>query len=101
MEPKIIKGYVRTHILGSGGEVFSSALFTTDRCGGEGYDTSALLIVSQDGEEPRVWTSEQLAPAIEALKYARERWDNHDGQLLEIDKIDAALKSLRIPEPKQ
>lgn len=30
----------------------------------------------------------------EALKYCRERWDTHDGQLLEIDKIDDALKEL-------
>lgn len=30
----------------------------------------------------------------EALTYVRSRWDTHDGQLLEIDKVAAALTAL-------
>jgi hypothetical protein len=65
MEPKIIKGYVDSDFLTNWQRYNSVKIFSK---GMEGADPPALLLVSQDGEEPRVWTEEQVKAMMDDVK---------------------------------
>jgi len=55
---KKIPCYVRSHRASEFGD---SWLATKYKCGGEGYDRLALLLIAEDGEQlPEVWTRKEV-----------------------------------------
>lgn len=64
MEPKIINGYVDPE------HPRDVAVFSIGKSEFVG-EVPALLIVSQDGEEPRVWTEEQVKELLKDCRTAQ------------------------------
>jgi hypothetical protein len=110
MEPKIIKGYVPKKVLSHEGDLANT--YTTFMTYKADNYTPAILLVSQDGEEPRVWT-ERVAPlelkireAVEALEKSkgllRAMVRDGEGVKTEFPFIDTTLASLRgVLTPKE
>lgn len=71
---KKIQGYVRTHRLYGGPN--DGMLWTKDKCGGEGYDRDATLVIHK-GKPERVWTESEIRSMINELRdLAQAYWDS-------------------------
>jgi hypothetical protein len=80
MEPKIIKGWVHQNNLPLQGSC-RTVTFFPELDGKKDSDHHAILLVSQDGEEPRVWTEKQIIAVLEDMRAWISPDDHEEGQM--------------------
>ena len=94
-----IEGHVRTHLLKERQEFVESALWTKHKCGGDGYDTPATLIIGGKG-----FTHDEVKAILVEIQRAMARDMIHvsEGRLpseppaIEIENI-AARHGIQLP----